>query len=76
MVLATGGDGRGGTLGFSFLKKPLVLPSAVAVAAAANSASAFFSRRKKMSRRAKNLIDGKGAYRIAKKIYSTYENRK
>ena len=50
MVVATdgGGRGRGGTLGFSFLKKPLVLPSAVAVAAAANSASAFFSRRKKM----------------------------
>ena len=34
------------------------------------------SRRKKMSRRAKKLIDGKGAYRIAKKIYSTYKNRK
>ena len=49
MVVATGGGGRdrGGTLGFSFLKKPLVLPSAVAVAAAALSASDFFSRRKK-----------------------------
>ena len=49
MVVATGGGGRGGTLGFSFLKKPLVLPSAVAVAATTLSASAFFSRRKKKS---------------------------
>ena len=49
MVVATGGGGRdrGGTLGFSFLKKPLVLPSAVTVAVTAISASVFFSLRKK-----------------------------